>query len=166
MRYLVIGISLLLSTLCSLGCGDEHVIVDYQSFVTYVYDNQSGLDVELIAHNHQKQKFLKRWRIPNGNQMFIGPLVITSNPFNAHGFGLSEVTDSITVKFNNTQCLNYIKVSDVESNIFNPQDYDQSEQLLNQYYQTHERNAKSEKLFLAWTFTSEDVVQANDYDMF
>ncbi len=162
MRYLIIGISLLISTVYPLGCSNEHAIVDYQSFVTYVYDNKSGLDIEWIAYNRQKQQFLKRWEIPNENQMTITPLIVTSNPFNAHGLGLSEVIDSITVKLNDTQCLHYINMSDVGSNIFNPQDYDQSEQLLNEYYQNYERNSKSDKLFLVWTFTPEDVAQAVD----
>ena len=48
-------------------------IVDYGSYTTYVYDNQSGIGLKMMAYHHGE--LIHEWTISSGQQISIGPLV-------------------------------------------------------------------------------------------
>ncbi len=91
--------------LCVLGC---QPLVSWSSEITYLYINQSGLDLVIEAYDTpgNGNRLIDRWKINHNEMISIGPLSgePSSNPF----FGFKNgSSDFVIIRFDHGECLTY-----------------------------------------------------------
>ncbi len=104
MNYLIFGISILL-ILTATQCKK---IVEPVKNVTYIYKNESGIDLEMFIRSYSFDPGQERFKIVNKDSVVFVLNTMSGKPFAGESIS-SEVTDSVGIKFDTNKCLSFTR---------------------------------------------------------
>ena len=102
--YLIFGISVFL-TLVASRCKE---IVEPLKNVTYIYKNESGVDLEIFIRSYGFDPGKESFNITNKDSVVFIFNTMSGKPFAGDSFS-SEVTDSVGIKFEDDKCLSFTR---------------------------------------------------------
>jgi len=104
MRFSIIGISTFLLLIAS-QCKKN---VEPLKNVTYIYKNESSVDLEIFIRSYGFDPGQESFKITNKDSIVFTLNTMSGKPFAGESFS-SEFTDSVGVKFDTNKCLSFTR---------------------------------------------------------